>query len=177
VFTATFTLSQMINEAFLLIGGNVGATNLYLRQAIALIEEHCGAVVQISKIYKTEAWGNTDQQDFLNQAVKINTNLSASALLKKVLEVEQLLGRKRHGKWQARTIDIDIIYFGNEIIDTQNLKVPHLHLHARAFVLIPLVEIAPNFIHPTLGKSNIQLLADCTDSLLVEIYTEQYSTY
>jgi 2-amino-4-hydroxy-6-hydroxymethyldihydropteridine diphosphokinase len=173
VFTATFTITQMINEAFLLIGGNVGATTMYLRQAIALIDEHCGAVAHTSSIYKTAAWGNTQQQDFLNQAIALHTYLNAATLLKKVLEVEQLLGRTRHGKWQARTIDIDIIYFGNNIIDTKHLKVPHPHLAERAFVLIPLVEIAANFVHPKLSKSNKELLDTCTDSLLVEIYNEQ----
>jgi 2-amino-4-hydroxy-6-hydroxymethyldihydropteridine diphosphokinase len=163
----------MINEAFLLIGGNVGLSTAYLRQAIALIEEKCGAITRVSSIYKTAAWGNTAQQDFLNQAIQISTALSPKQLLNTILAVETALGRTRQVKWQARTIDIDIIYFGQKILNSKQLVLPHPHLAERAFVLVPLVEIAQDFIHPQLHVTNATLLKQCKDSLLVEIYTEQ----
>jgi len=155
-------------DIFLLIGGNSGDRLGQLKIASELITKEIGATVAKSKIYETAPWGKEDQPHFLNQAIKIETPFSPSELLIKVQGIEQKLGRTRVEKWGERLIDIDIIYFGNKIIDKSDLVIPHPHLTERKFVLIPLTEISPEFVHPVLQKSNAQLLKDCRDTLPVK---------
>jgi 2-amino-4-hydroxy-6-hydroxymethyldihydropteridine diphosphokinase len=156
---------------FLLLGSNLGdrATNLQL--GVECIQNLIGVINTKSKIYETAAWGNPDQSHFLNQAIKLESALSPTDFLSKILEIEKSIGRTRDKKWEARIIDIDIIYFGNEIIETEALIVPHPHMAERKFVLIPLVEISPEFINPKLKKSNADLLKECKDDLLVQEFT------
>jgi len=150
-----------------LIGGNMGDRMANLAMAIKLIEEQIGNIELKSSIYETAAWGNTNQPDFLNQALLVNTNLQAAELMSTLLSIENLMGRIRTIKLGPRTIDLDIMYFNNEVISTNLITIPHPKLAERKFVLEPLFEIAPNYLHPILNKTNASLLKDCGDSLAV----------
>lgn len=155
-----------MNTAYLILGSNVGDRRKNLDSAAQLIEELAGNIKKRSKIYVTAAWGNTNQPDFLNQALLIETPLEAMKLLKTLLTIEQRLGRVRNTlKWAERTIDIDILFYNNDIIDIADLKIPHPFMQERKFVLIPLSEIAASYVHPKLKKSILQLLSECSDNL------------
>ncbi|CAN5331119.1 2-amino-4-hydroxy-6-hydroxymethyldihydropteridinediphosphokinase [soil metagenome] len=158
-----------MNTSYLLLGGNLGDKETILKQAVALIEKKVGSTSKKSNIFITKAWGNEQQPDFYNQAIAVNTMLSAIDLLKTVLQIEEELGRKRNNeKWQERTIDIDILFYNDEIIDLPNLKIPHPFIQDRKFVLVPMNEIADELIHPILKKTIAQLLLECTDTLEVK---------
>ncbi|MFD1255872.1 2-amino-4-hydroxy-6-hydroxymethyldihydropteridine diphosphokinase [Mucilaginibacter terrae] len=159
----------MIN-VYLLLGSNLGNRHLFLKQAAAYIEAQAGSIVQYSGIYETKSWGKTDAPDYLNQVLLINTVLKPLALLNKLLEIELLLGRKRDEKWGSRTVDIDILFYDNQIINEPELTVPHPQLHNRRFTLVPLVEIAPEWIHPVLQKALIKLYNELKDDLQVKKY-------
>jgi 2-amino-4-hydroxy-6-hydroxymethyldihydropteridine diphosphokinase len=156
-----------MNTAFLITGGNIGDRMEYLHRAEAAIAADCGIISRSSGIYETEAWGKKDQNSFLNQALELQTSLSAFELLDAILQIEEKLGRKRSEKYGPRLIDIDILFFNHEVIHTDHLKVPHPHLQNRRFVLQCLNEIAPHYIHPVLHKDIQQLLAACEDNLKV----------
>ena len=121
----------------------------------------------MNKVYETAAWGFTEQPHFLNQAVLLQTDLLANDLMLAILNIEKSMGRERSIPLGPRIIDIDIIYFNEEIIDNISVTIPHPKMTARRFVLLPLVEIAPDYIHPILLKSNSVLLKECGDSLAV----------
>lgn len=152
-----------MNNAYLLIGGNLGDRLVNLQNAIQQIEMHAGKIITSSAIYETAAWGFTDQPPFFNQALQINTNLSATELMHQLLAIEISLGRERLIPLGPRTIDIDIIYFNNEIIQNEMVCIPHPRMEQRNFVLIPLNEIAPNFLHPILHIPTKTLLEQCKD--------------
>ena len=154
-----------MNKAYLLTGGNLGNRLNNLIDALKLIEQYCGKIVQRSAIYKTAAWGLTDQPDFYNQALEIQTELYPKQLMQTLLTIEGQMGRKREVKFGPRTIDIDILLFNDEIIQQSHLAIPHPRLHERKFALTPLAEIAPNIIHPVLNKTIQQLLSESTDTL------------
>jgi len=159
-----------MNTAYLILGGNKGDKHKNLVDAIQLIEARIGEITKKSGIYLTKAWGNTKQPDFYNQALCLETNLSATELLKQLLAIEKELGRTRtNKKWQERTMDIDILFFNDEIIDEPNLKIPHPYVQERRFVLIPMNEIAKNHIHPFSKKSIDALLEECADDLEVKL--------
>ena len=156
------------NTAHLLLGSNLGNREAYIDEALRLLKERVGTVLKISSIYETEAWGDTDQPGFLNIAAEINTALNPSQLLETVLKIEADLGRVRHEKWGSRLIDIDIIFYGDEVIALKDqLQIPHPEMQHRKFVLLPLSEIAPNVIHPVFGLSISELLANLKDDLAV----------
>ena len=155
---------MLYRNIFLLLGSNLGDRHKQLSDAITLLTS-VGTIVKHSSIYETAAWGKTDQPDFLNQVIELETQLAPHDLLTQCLSIEKKLGRERHEKWDARTIDIDIVYFDNKIIDTQDLQIPHSRMTERKFMLTPLVEIAPDFTHPILKKTNAQLLEECEDEL------------
>jgi 2-amino-4-hydroxy-6-hydroxymethyldihydropteridine diphosphokinase len=157
-----------MNKAYLLTGGNEGNSFSYLQQATAKIEEFCGRIVQRSSLYETAAWGKTDQPVFLNQAVLLLTNLGAVPLLTELLRVETSLGRRRVEKYGQRIIDIDIIFFNEEIYDLPDMKIPHPEIQVRRFVLEPMNEIAPDYFHPILHKTIGELLRECADPLDVK---------
>ena len=152
-----------MNRAYILLGTNMGNKLAHLQMAIELMYLQNISLVQQSSIYRTAAWGNTNQDDFYNQVLAVETEISAENLLQTLLGIETKMGRTRNQKWEARIIDLDILYFNNEIIDTENLKVPHPYLHVRKFTLIPLTEIAANYIHPIFNKTNAELLTNCSD--------------
>lgn len=157
-----------MNKTYLLLGSNMGDSQLQLSRAIKYISKEVGTVIRQSKLYTTAAWGNTNQPDFLNQVIIVETALTPKNSIQTILGIEEKMGRVRTVKNAPRTIDIDILYFNKEVIDSKILTVPHPEIQNRRFVLIPLNELSPNFVHPLIGKSNHQLLTDCTDELNVK---------
>lgn len=153
------------NDAWLLIGGNMGDRMGNLASARMKLEAHCGKIVAASGIYQTAAWGKEDQEDFLNQAIHLQTELSAADLLKQILEIEKELGRIREEKYGPRIIDIDILLYNDDIIHIHHLTIPHPELEKRRFALVPLAEIAREIVHPVLKKTIDELLAECGDRL------------
>ena len=160
----------MFAKVVLIIGGNRGERKELINQAVKYISKKNHLAV-ISAIYETQAWGNVAKGNFLNQVIQIETSVSPENLLEQIQEIEEKLGRKRTETWGDRTMDIDILYFGDEVIQTPNLTIPHPFIQDRRFVLIPLAEILPDMIHPVLGKSNQTLLEQCHDRCEVEIFT------
>lgn len=156
-----------MHTAYLLTGSNLGDRTSYLRQAYRLIEQYCGTVQSASSFYQTAAWGLTDQPDFYNQALAMQTKLQPAALMQQLLDIEQIIGRKRSIKMGPRIIDIDILLLDEAVISTELLTVPHPFLQDRKFALLPLAEIAPAVMHPVLHKTVQQLLDECTDTLNV----------
>ncbi|GGG93609.1 MULTISPECIES: 2-amino-4-hydroxy-6-hydroxymethyldihydropteridine diphosphokinase [Pedobacter] len=157
------------NTVYLLLGGNLGSREENLKRAIALLDEKIGKVISVSSLYETAAWGKTDQPAFLNQAVALQTNLSALEVLDRALSIEGELGRIRKDKWGERLIDIDLILFGNEIIHVPDkLQVPHPHMQNRKFVMEPLAEIAPDVVHPVLGETILSIFLHIKDPLEVK---------
>jgi 2-amino-4-hydroxy-6-hydroxymethyldihydropteridine diphosphokinase len=158
----------MKHTVYLLTGSNIGDSFASLQQAKQAIHLKVGEVVSASSIYKTEPWGNKDQQDFLNQVLNVDTSLEPIDVLKTVLQIEQEMGRNRIEKWGPRIIDIDILFYDELIMETNELKIPHPFLHERRFTLMPLNEIAPELVHPLLNLPVSSLLAQCSDHSVVE---------
>ncbi len=155
--------------AYLLLGGNLGDRVANLKKAIYLLNDKVGKVSAISSLYETAAWGKTDQPAFLNQAVALQTRLSALEVLDLALTIEQELGRVRKDKWGERLIDIDLILFGDHVINIPDkLQVPHPHMQHRKFVMEPLAEIAPDVLHPVLGETMLSICKNISDPLEVK---------
>lgn len=163
----------MINTVYLILGGNLGKIKMNLEEALKKISKQVGTIKAVSKYYKTEAWGKTDQPDFINVACILTTEKDANTCLSTVLQIEKRIGRVRYEKWGERSIDIDILYFNNAVINTATLTVPHPELTNRKFVLVPLCDIAPNFVHPVLRVKNSQLLEKVKDDLQVTELVEE----
>lgn len=139
----------MADIAYLSLGSNLGDRIANLKQAINLLAEYQGVeLIKISSVYETKPVGYTDQPDFLNTAIEVQTTLSPHELLALCNAVEDKLGRTRTIKWGPRKIDIDILLFGGVYIDDEKLKIPHPYMMERAFVLAPLAEIAPEILLP-----------------------------
>lgn len=159
-----------MNVVYLILGGNIGNKLENLTKTRNFINETAGQVTAKSDIFITAAWGRTDQPDFYNQALKITTDLSPAALLQQLLQIEQLLGRTRSDeKWNARTMDIDILFYNSAIISETHLNIPHPYIQERKFVLAPLAQIAGDFIHPVSLKSVDSLLEACADNSEINI--------
>ncbi|MCG8317882.1 MAG: 2-amino-4-hydroxy-6-hydroxymethyldihydropteridine diphosphokinase [Cytophagales bacterium] len=152
---------------YLLLGTNLGNKPLNLQRGKTGVEELMGAIIKQSSVYRTAAWGIENQHSFLNQVVKIKSELSPEQILEKIFMIEKSMGRVRQGKWSERIIDIDLLYYYDRIIDTHQLQVPHRELQNRNFTLVPLVEIAANEIHPVFHKTQKELHKLCKDRLEV----------
>ncbi|MCU0395628.1 MAG: 2-amino-4-hydroxy-6-hydroxymethyldihydropteridine diphosphokinase [Chitinophagaceae bacterium] len=164
-----------MNKAYLLTGGNMGNRVENLERARTLVGARAGHVAAASSLYETSAWGNVPQPDYLNQVLLCETPLTAAGLLAVIMEIEQDMGRFRQEKYGPRVIDIDILFFNDEIIRTDALTIPHPRLHLRNFTLEPLNEIAPHLVHPVLGKTVASLLAESPDTLDVKKFSMENS--
>lgn len=155
-------------QVFLSLGSNLNQPVRQLKKACHLIETRIAGIQAASSIYKTQAWGHLEQPDYFNQVVCIASTRPASRILELLLQIESFMGRIRQGIWEPRIIDLDILFYGREIIKTPKLIIPHPRLHERLFNLVPLAEIAPNWIHPGLKKTVAELLMECKDKLKVK---------
>ena len=152
--------------SLILLGTNLGERELLLDRAIAMIGERCGVLLSSSKIYETEPWGFIADNNFLNQVVLIETDLEPHVLLKELLSIEAALGRQRNENikgYSSRPMDLDVLYYGDLIINDEDLILPHPRLHLRRFTLLPLCDVAPDFEHPVFKKTNKNLLEECED--------------
>lgn len=152
---------------FLLLGSNQGDRLAFLAEARRQLQADTGSIMLASAVYETAAWGLQNQPAFLNQVLLLETALTPEDLLTEINRIEMALGRVREVKWAARVIDIDILYFGDLVLQTERLQIPHPYLQDRRFTLLPLAEIAPDFVHPFFQKTNQQLLHACPDLLEV----------
>jgi len=157
-----------MHQVFLGIGGNTGNKHDNFDKVYIFIKNELGEIMIQSSIYETPPWGFQCKENFWNQVLLIETELSPGLLLQKITEIENRFGRKRvSGKYTSRKMDIDILFFDELIIETENLTIPHLQIQNRLFVLVPLAEIAPKFLHPLLKMTSLQLLKNCTDSSVI----------
>ena len=163
-------------QVFLGIGGNTGNKRMNFEKVHFWVEEELGKILCESSVYETAPWGFSADENFWNQVLLIETELRPEELLVKINRIEKAFGRKREpGKYTSREMDIDILYCEDLTVKTEKLVIPHPHLSQRMFVLAPLAEIAPEFRHPVLKKTNRQLLEACTDESKikkVELKTE-----
>ncbi|MBC8155601.1 MAG: 2-amino-4-hydroxy-6-hydroxymethyldihydropteridine diphosphokinase [Bacteroidetes bacterium] len=153
----------MTTNLFLLLGANLGDRLAMLSRAQTLISERVGPISRQSAVYETAPWGVTDQPTYLNQVLNVETALTPEAVLTQTQAIEAQLGRIRLEKWGSRIIDIDVLYYDQLIWQTESLTLPHPLLHERRFTLVPLAEIAPDFVHPVFRKTTQQLLAQLAD--------------
>ncbi len=154
------------HTVYLLLGGNIHPRKAYLEKAIELIGKEIGSVRKVSSLYESEPWGFEATVSFLNRLVVVETPLGPLALLKKIQEIERRCGRlekSENGRYASRTLDIDILFFDDEVVNLPELTLPHPRLAERRFVLVPLAEVAPEKNHPVLGKSCLELLTTCED--------------
>jgi 2-amino-4-hydroxy-6-hydroxymethyldihydropteridine diphosphokinase len=153
-----------MNKVFLGLGTNMGNREANLREAVTRISVSIGEILKVSSLFETEPWGFETENNFLNMAVEVETSHTPSGVLGAILMTEAQMGRIRtETQYSSRIIDIDILFFDDLIMDEITLKIPHPLLHKRKFVLVPLNEIAPDFIHPVLKKSIGSLLNSCED--------------
>ena len=153
-----------MRKIYLSIGSNKGNRYSFIKEALRLIQKDIGEVILISKIYETKSWG-FQSDDFLNLCILIKSELIPAKLIIKLKNLEEKIGRERNNeKIQAREIDIDILFYSDEIVNQKDLIIPHQRLHLRNFVLYPLNDIAADFIHPILLKSVNELLDECEDN-------------
>lgn len=143
---------------YLALGTNLGDRLANLRAAIHALAPHVNVLAE-SRIYETPPWGYADQPAFLNMAVKAETSLGPESLLKRLKQLEVRLGREASFRYGPRRIDLDILFYDDLVLESETLTIPHPRLHERAFVLVPLMDLAPNLIHPVLKKSVAELLA------------------
>tara|TARA_B100000242_G_scaffold162232_1_gene115935 strand:+ start:2357 stop:2836 length:480 start_codon:yes stop_codon:yes gene_type:complete len=155
---------------FLQIGSNIGDRYSNLMTCIKNIELFTGKIINKSKIYVSECWGVQNQRDYFNMVVAVKSIYNPFKVLKIISKIENDMGRIRKKKWDSRIIDIDILFFGKQIIKSKELIIPHEHLYKRMFVLRPLADIAPFFIHPVLKKNIKQLIKECKDDNTVFEY-------
>lgn len=160
-----------MGRVYLLLGTNVGNLKENLMRALDELEKNEIRIVKRSKIYKTKPWGRFTQPDFLNMAVEVKTLLSPRELLNRIKGIEKKMGRELTERWGPRIIDIDILFYDNQIIKESDLIIPHPYFFERAFAIIPMVDIASDFIPPLHSKS-LKELASGVDCEGIEIYCD-----
>ncbi len=153
------------------IGGNQGNRSENLSKCRAGIETHLGEILQKSSLIESEPWGYKSDKWFLNQTLLVKCNLEPAAILRIINEIESDFGRVRTEEYTDRPLDIDILFYGDLVMDNSDLQVPHPRLHDRLFIMKPLAELLPDFIHPLLRKSCKEILSGCTDSSVCRWYT------
>jgi 2-amino-4-hydroxy-6-hydroxymethyldihydropteridine diphosphokinase len=161
-----------LTETYLLLGSNLGDRELFLSEAKRRIQKDIGEISSASSIYESEPWGMNNKNLFLNQVLLVKTILSAKEVLVNILNIEKQLGRRRsQGHYSSRCIDIDILFWGNHVVEDDLLTLPHPRIQERRFVLTPLFELNPELVHPVLQSNIESLLAACSDNLMVRKFT------
>jgi len=156
-------------KVYLLLGGNMGNKRQVFAETHRLLSEQVGLITNSSSIYETEPWGFVSEEMFWNQVLELSVSISAEEVLQRIQQIEQSLGRIRNAaQYVSRTMDIDILFYGNEMVEKPHLVIPHPRIQERKFVLVPFNEIAPGLIHPVFQKSISQLLEKCKDPLKVK---------
>lgn len=155
--------------SYILLGSNLGDKQKNLENTCQMLEMYAGQILQKSSIYQTMPWGIETQPLFFNQVLRLTTDLAPLTLLGTTQEIEKKLGKIKVGKWRERLIDIDILYYDNLIYQSRELTIPHSYIQDRRFTLVPLCEIARQFIHPIFKKSTQELLDGCKDPLEVRV--------
>lgn len=156
---------DLMKHVFLSLGSNRGERMILIEESVKIIFERIGTILHRSSLYETAPWGFEDEIPFLNQVVEVATMMFPHDILREIGRIELLMGRERSVEqgYQPRTLDIDILFYDDIIIHSRELIIPHIHLHERKFVLLPLCEIAPEFIHPVMHKTVRELMSECTD--------------
>jgi 2-amino-4-hydroxy-6-hydroxymethyldihydropteridine diphosphokinase len=163
----------MIEKVILEFGSNTGSRLKNIGAAVKEISLNNGLnILALSPVYETEPWGYRNQRKFLNCAGAYLCRLSPPELMKTINKIEKKIGRTKRGKWQAREIDIDVLFYGNRVYKKNNLIIPHTFIQERNFVLKPLAELMPGFIHPVLNKSISFLYSHSKDNCKVKLYRE-----
>lgn len=158
-----------MHQVFLGIGGNIGNKALNFKKVYVLIEKKLGKIIAGSSVYETSPWGFDAENNFWNQALLIETSLAPEDLLNHIHQIENEFGRiRKEGKYLSREMDIDVLFYNDLVLSTQCLTIPHPHIEKRLFVLAPLNDIAPGFVHPILKKSIRELLEQCVDNSYIE---------
>jgi 2-amino-4-hydroxy-6-hydroxymethyldihydropteridine diphosphokinase len=156
---------SMGNNIFIELGGNQGDRVEFLTRALYEIEKTIGKIIQTSSLYETPPWGFKSDDAFLNQVIELQSDLNSGIMMQKLHQIELQLGRVRgSNQYMSRTIDLDVLFYGQQILKSDVLEIPHPRLHLRRFVLEPMAEIAPDFIHPVFKKNISQLLMECVDN-------------
>ena len=155
-----------MNKAVLLLGSNLGDGQLLFQHVISMIDERLGKLEMQSALYQSPPWGFEHENNFINQVLIMNTEKDSEQVLQSCLQIEVDLGRKKRKTqgYVARIIDIDVLFVNDEVIETESLVLPHPRLHLRKFTLLPLAELIPDFVHPTLNKTIQELLVACEDN-------------
>lgn len=154
-----------MHQLFLGTGGNQGNKQANFDKVYTHIQNELGTILKCSQVYETAPWGFESDDLFWNQVLLVETLLSPLETLERIATIEAFFGRKRTGeRYTSREMDIDILYFDDEIINAENLTIPHQQIAKRLFVLIPLAEIAPEFVHPNLKLTSVEMLAVCEDN-------------
>ncbi len=165
----------MKNKVFVLLGGNIGDVEDTFKQCVEQINLQIGHCINMSDVYISEPWGFKSDKYFYNQALFIETPLNPPELLKHILLIEKLFGRDKSNKSQSyasRRLDIDILFFNDIILRSEDLKIPHSLFHLRRFALRPMLDIAPVHVHPVFNKTIMQLFSDCEDNSYVSTIKE-----
>lgn len=163
-----YIIYRQMHDVYLLLGSNLGERERWLEQAREQISAQIGTIVQCSGLYETASWGIEGQPDYINQVLLVITEMTPRQALIAALKIEDALGRRREEKWGSRIIDIDVLFYDDEIIEEEGLTIPHPHLHERRFVLVPLKEIAPQLKHPIFKKTITYLYNTLSDTLSVK---------
>lgn len=161
-----------MESCYVLFGSNMGDKENIFAEACLLINNRCGAITAVSSSYESEPWGFEASEWFLNRLIVVDTDLNPEAMLRELLAIEAELGRVRHPEkegYTSRTADLDILYYGQRVIVTPTLTVPHPRLHLRRFALMPLCEVAPELMHPVFQVTQRELLHRCTDQSIVRV--------
>jgi 2-amino-4-hydroxy-6-hydroxymethyldihydropteridine diphosphokinase len=153
-----------VTKVYISFGSNIGNRKENIKRALQLMGEHPNIkITRVSSLYETEPWGKKEQEWFLNGVVEILTSLPPKELLRVLQSIERRIGRKGEERWSQRMIDLDIILFNNLVIENEGLKIPHPLFHNRNFVLVPLFELAPKLLHPSLNKTVEEILSESKD--------------
>ncbi|MFD2203968.1 2-amino-4-hydroxy-6-hydroxymethyldihydropteridine diphosphokinase [Shivajiella indica] len=159
-----------MEKLVLIIGGNLGDRIKLIHETVLMLNQIFGFPLLSSSIFESSPWGGNSSGKYLNQVLVYNTDVNPKKVLELIQHIENSLGRKRDVKWGDRTMDIDIIYYGKKVMSSKTLTIPHPYISERKFVLEPLQEILPDFIHPVIKKSHIQLNGECLDKSEVKKY-------